>query len=706
MTTSLGILLILSAAVGPSRAIEARLTPIAPAIDGVLEPLWQQGDSATEFVQMTPEEGEPSTEKTTVYVLYTRDALYVAFRCLSSIPVQAWVEPWDEGSGDGVGVYLDTFGDRRTGYGFWVNARGVQGDQILSNDGRTQDDSWDGVWSAAARIYGWGYAVEIRIPFRTLRYRKGLEAWGVNFARYIFGRAEMSYWSPMRRAEGLRISRFGRLRGIQPGVWGKHLELYPVSFLRYDRLPTLHQTRPGAGLDFTWAPSSQDVLNLTVNPDFGEVEADPYQVNLSRYRLYYPERRPFFIEGQELFRVFQPTGFLSGPLIRLLYTRNIGKRLPTGKEIPILAGLKAVRRSAPWEGGLFLAATPEVEDELFREPQAIYGVLRLKRSVRGNSTIGLFAGTKEAFPPSAGHTRVLAGDFTYRSPRLVVQSVLSGAQVNGDRDGLLSLHFFYNGDPWIAGGNFTYIGSRYDINELGFVGLPGYRALSLMAGAQLYPRKGPIRQMFAFGGSDRSREFDEPTDTYGAFLGFSLLFRNLWGISVNGRLGKGYEQGTSYSSRFFHANLWSDWTRNLQGGAYFSGGYGYNYRRGGFGWHLWWGGFLRYKVSPSLQLTLSSDNLRELDEKGHLLGRTWILRPRLTYSLTRRLHLSLYSEAVTEGTAALSPDRIRLGGLISWQLAPKSWLYLAVNDLEERQSTTYTPAERIALLKLRYLFYF
>ncbi|MGC9337790.1 MAG: carbohydrate binding family 9 domain-containing protein, partial [Candidatus Cloacimonadia bacterium] len=262
-----------------------------PIIDGNLESIWTYGDSIITFTQWSPHEGQESTESTKVYIVYDEENIYIAFRCVDSQPDEMSINivPRDcPSSGDIIWIMLDTFGDKNTAYEFGVNAAGVPIDDKLSDDGRVTDVTWDGVWYSATQITDYGYNVEMKIPFKTLRFKPGLTEWGINFFRYISRKNETDTWAPIRQSEGLRVSRCGILKGIHPGKQGLHLEVYPVALGRYET----GKTSPEIGLDLNWSlPSSY--FAITTYPDFAQIEADPYTINLSKYELYFDERRPF-----------------------------------------------------------------------------------------------------------------------------------------------------------------------------------------------------------------------------------------------------------------------------------------------------------------------------------------------------------------------------------------------------------------------------
>ncbi len=695
------------------KQVEAVYTSTAPVIDGRLEDVWFQAKPVTDFVQQEPDEGEPASESTEVYVLYDDANLYVAFRCYQE-KVKAWVSSWDNAYGDRVSLYLDTFGDQRTSYGFEVNALGVQEDFLITNDGRSYDDSWDGIWIAEARITPDGYVVEMAIPFKSLRYKEGLETWGVNFRRRINAKDETDYWAPMSRTEGLRVSKFGTLVGLHPRVMGRYLEIYPVGLVRNDKYAdTPSETRPHVGLDLTWSPGPQTQVNFTFNPDFGEVEADPYKVNLSKYRLFFEEKRPFFTEGSEYFRVRSMTGMNMGPMIYFFYSRNVGRKLWTGEEVPISMGAKFTHKSTRWEIGYLLVRTEPKTSEIDSEPLAYFSVFRPKYTLFGNSTLGLFLGTKES-PTVHAHTRVASMDLNLMSSTTVFRVIGAVADIQpfGDSQRTLGkyadVNYTYQGRTWLSMVGLTYIDDKFDINELGFVGLPGVLSVGFFGGPMFFPKTGPIRALMLGAGGGMFREFSEGVNEYslGLFLG-NLQLRNLWGGGGNISLGKSYEQGRYYTDVNLNLNIHSPFTGDLSGGLWSWFGYGYNYRRQYFAWKGNIGTWTNYALNPSTHLSLDTRTVIEFKPDRSLEDVTFIVTPRFTWNVTRDLQVSSYVEAVTTRTSG-EVGRVRIGGLLKWRVAPKSWFYIALNDLESRDTTTqqFTSQERIALVKIRYLFYF
>jgi len=367
-------------------------------IDGIIDPVWDQADSVSDFVQHEPYYDKKPSRKTTAKLITTEKALYCLIYCEEDKKnIQQRTGKLDDFGGDVVSLMLDTFGDKRTAYKFAVSASGIRSDCRLLDDARNRDYSWDGVWFSAAKTYDWGFAVEMEIPYRSIQYDEKLNEWGLDFDRWIPARSEDVYWCRYVENEGQRVSKFGRLifEDFKPSVKGLNLEIFPVGISKavYQQ-DGKYDVQSNAGIDIFYNPSQRLTYQLTANPDFAQIEADPFTFNISRYESYFNERRPFFTQGNE---VFMPsgrernTGFYR-PL-ELFYSRRIGKKLLDGSEVPLLLGTKAFGRIRDWEYGGFLAMTGEkdyIEDGApQKELQAVFGSARFKKQILGNSSIGV-----------------------------------------------------------------------------------------------------------------------------------------------------------------------------------------------------------------------------------------------------------------------------------------------------------------------------
>ena len=321
----------------PKVASAIRAVRGAPELDGVLDDqVWARAPVATDFIQRDPDEGEPGTERTEVRVVYTDAALYVGVRAFDSNPEQiaAQLTRRDESSpSDWIGVQIDSYHDRRTAFQFSVNPAGVKRDSYLFDDNNS-DNSWDAVWDVATSRDSQGWTAEFRIPFSQLRFSKAPEnVFGFNVFRFINRRNEMQQWKLRpKNASGI-VSLFGDLVGIRGVEPRRRVEILPYTVLTDARSPsetgnpfaTGLNRQAAMGADVNIGITSALTLTATFNPDFGQVEADAAEVNLTAFETFFPEKRPFFNEGLDIFQ-FTITG---GDREQLFYTRRIG-RAPQG----------------------------------------------------------------------------------------------------------------------------------------------------------------------------------------------------------------------------------------------------------------------------------------------------------------------------------------------------------------------------------------
>lgn len=416
------------------KTAEARKTVTAiPAggaivIDGVLsEPAWQTA-GATGFTQSDPLDGRPETEATTVWVAYDRDFIYVAARLSDRNPelVASRLGRRDDMVESDWFIFgFDPYYDRRSGYFFAVNPAGGIVDGTLYND-ETKDPTWDGIWDSAARVDASGWAVEARIPFAQLRFkRKDAYVWGVNFQRDIKRKNETSYYAWRPKEESGFVSRFADLVGMREIDPGRRIELSPFLGGRSVFEPSVpgNPYRTGsavsgnAGLDLKVGLKSNLTLDLSANPDFGQVEVDPAVINITDQETYYQEKRPFFIEGASIFNfgrggpnVYKSFGWTDPGIF---YSRRIGRKPQGGYggagfvDLPdfatILGAAKVTGKVGQgFDVGLVGAVTAEefaeidldgARSEALIEPLTTYGVVRgLKEFGDGGSGLG-FIGT-------------------------------------------------------------------------------------------------------------------------------------------------------------------------------------------------------------------------------------------------------------------------------------------------------------------------
>ncbi len=388
------------------------------AIDGRLdEPQWQTAPRQTGFVERFPKDNSAPTFQTSFAVLYDDKAIYVGIWAHDDHPglIRALLTRRDvDAPADTVVIGIDSYHDRRTAYSFQLDAAGVQRDLIVFDD-TNLDDTWDAVWTGDAAITKDGWTAEFRIPLNQLRFADGdNHEWGFQVVRNIGRLNEQSAWSPWPRSTPQIVSKFGVLEGIGKLVHSQRLELLPYATAGVDLAPTdpLNQHvsgRFGAGLDFKYGLGHAFTLSGTINPDFGQVEADPSLINLTPNQLYFVEKRPFFLEGIDLFKL--PSGIGMPVFEGQFYSRRIGAappneptdydyvNWPVATTIYGAAKLTGKTRSG-WSVGLLDAVTGAdrasfIDDDGVRHdpvvaPLSNYAVGRVKRDFNnGETTVGL-----------------------------------------------------------------------------------------------------------------------------------------------------------------------------------------------------------------------------------------------------------------------------------------------------------------------------
>ncbi len=308
-------------------------------IDGKLnEPAWQSVKWENKFVQHVPHEGKPPHQQTEFSLLYDEHNLYIAIKAIDKSPdsISLRMTRRDIMDGDQVGIAFDTYNDKRTAFIFAVTAVGVKADWVMSNDGENEDFSWDPIWWVKTNKNEGGWTAEMRIPLTQLRFKQeGQQLWGLQVFRQIFRKEELSFWQPMKRGSAGMVSQFGTMNGLKNIQSKKTLDIMPYVVARTDRYekepenPFLQSGKKNsldAGLDAKIGLTNFLTLDLTVNPDFGQVEADPSEVNLTTQETFFPEKRPFFIEGKNILQYKLMFGDGDLAYDGLFYSRRIGSR--------------------------------------------------------------------------------------------------------------------------------------------------------------------------------------------------------------------------------------------------------------------------------------------------------------------------------------------------------------------------------------------
>lgn len=472
---------------------QPRLTacPLAPGeevqVDGRLDdPVWARAEAAFGFVQHDPERRGPASVPTVFKVAYDQDALYLAAACWEDDPAdlaRRLARRDDIESSDFVSIYLDPYHDRLTGYNFRVTADGVQEDHYLFDD-TDRDPDWDAVWQAETTMDESGWYLEVRIPFRALRFRPRAEmTWGLQVYRWLHGRAEDTGWATWDRELSGFVSRWGTLTGLRGIENPRALEVVPylAAGLTDPARPDVPDERLERyfnwGADLKYNLTSALTAQLTVQPDFGQVEADPALLNLSPFETFFAEKRPFFVEGAR---------FFEHPEFDLFYSRRIGTGEP-GSRIRAagkLTGKLGGRTSVAVLGALTDVTHPEQVHNPFADSRRTtgYAVARLERDLAGGAHrlgimgTGVFRENGGLDAPSGHHDATSGGvdwdltfaDRTYALRGSAVATVLDpdGAARTGTAG---NLELVKQGGIWRGGLSGRFESDRFDPNDLGFL---------------------------------------------------------------------------------------------------------------------------------------------------------------------------------------------------------------------------------------------
>jgi len=321
------------------KTVNAVYTDTPPEIDGLMnDTCWNKAAWATGFVQIQPQENKQPSQQTSFKILFDDNNLYLLIRAFDTDPgkISRIISRRDNFTGDYVEVDIDSYSDKQTAFSFVASASGSKSDMTITDDGNNEDTSWNPIWFLKTSIDDQGWIAEIKIPLSQLRFDKNeVQTWGLQITRQLFRNQERSTWQYIPKGSPGTVHLFGEIHGIKRVSSGKRLELMPFTLARMEHFKreegnpfmTGKSYGASAGLDGKAAISNNFMLDFSFNPDFGQVEADPSEVNLTAFETYFSERRPFFVEGKNIFQ-FQPTNtIVIGNMYQdnLFYSRRIGR---------------------------------------------------------------------------------------------------------------------------------------------------------------------------------------------------------------------------------------------------------------------------------------------------------------------------------------------------------------------------------------------
>ncbi len=535
----------------PRPKATALRTDQPPQVDGDLnDPVWQLASPLTDFVQSRPLTGAPATEKTVVWFAYDQRALYLAAMCYDSDPnglfISSLKQDFSSGTSDVFGIALDTYLDRRNGFMFLVNPGGALKDVQLFDDSRSENQAWEGPIRVETTRADSGWTVEMEIPFSTLRFNPSDEdqTWGLQILRRIRRKAEDTFWAPLDRRDQIhKMSKAGTLTGFRDVRPGLNLQVKP--YLVADNVtgtlaaPDGSDTRGDFGLDVKLGLTPGLTLDVTYNTDFAQVEVDQEQVNLTRFPLFFPEKREFFVENSGTFAFGDQSerSYRTGVSLRdftLFHSRRIGLD-EGGRPIPILGGARVTGRTGGFEVGMLNLVTQSDGER----PSENFSVLRARRGLFGNSDAGFLLVNRqgigaevegyEAFNRSAGfdvNLRPLPSLLVAPYVALTSSPDAAGNQLAG------RMWVGWRDDLWDASAFWRHIGDDFD-PAVGFVRRRGIRQRYLTVGLHPRPPIRNVQEVNPYVEIDEIRDLNSVVATRTRTVGFDVSFVDGSSIGLN-----------------------------------------------------------------------------------------------------------------------------------------------------------------------------
>jgi hypothetical protein len=722
------------------------------SIDGRLEEsAWYAAEHAGNFIEKEPYPLVPSSEKTEFAILYDDENVYAGFWCWDSDPdkIVQQLNPRNTSSPDNVQIFFDTYHDQRTGYKFTISPTGVQMDELRYDDVK-RDLNWNGVWYSAAHVDDRGWYAEARIPLYNLRFRENREQiWGVNVLRHISKNASRAQWKPHlpEWENSTRMSTLGDLVGIGAVKSGRMFEVRPYGVTGFaETLTTEAERKIGSGFDLRFTPSSNLTADLTINPDFAQVDADVLVINLTRFPTRFGELRPFFTERTNIFNT----------PIEQFYSRRIGARGD------IIAGGKITGRSEKGLSyGVLAAASGKSpfssfqNNVQFRE-EADFAVARVKKDLFSSSSVGILAATKEE---QGRYNRTLGMDGSFvltRNHLLDIQIAKGSTEAFKKRDMAYYNRLQITGDVFGFIAEANRVEPFFDINRIGFMQKEMFRGWNAATGElRVSPRinKHRLRRInallaFNFWQDMFTDEYLnawlienpelEPAPAFGALLTgenggrtisdgmresenwqlqgeLNFQFLNEAGLSLSASRFRDTEVIGRYSGKTWEVQFT---TRPASLGATFeanagiSGGDYYNFTQKYAGSHRTASISGNGRLAKSTLTRLQGEFTRTYAPDSRRDGQFWQLSSYTTFMFNKdfylRLHLQGHFET-TYHTEKISLNDYILSWLLSWQYRPGAFFFIAYNEgrLDETdglQSRKFFFRDRTLVVKLSYFF--
>lgn len=677
---------------------EAYELPISKAtapilIDGIVdEPDWLQSVTATDFFMVTPMDTSRAKVRTEVKMTYDDDNLYLLAICYHALPgpyiVESLRRDFNFGKNDNFLLFMDTFDDQTNGFSFGANAAGAQWDGLMYEGGKV-DLNWDNKWESVVKNYEDKWIFEAAIPFKTIRYKKGITKWGVNFSRLDLKTTEKSSWAPVpRQFPSAALAFSGSLVWDNPPKdAGVNISVIPyvlggLSKDYENETPT--SNRGEAGLDVKVAVTSSLNLDLTINPDFSQVDVDRQVTNLDRFELFFPERRQFFLENGDMFNNF---GYLT---IRPFFSRRIGL------SAPIQAGARLSGKiDKNWRIAMMDMQTGKVEKDQL--PAQNFAVMALQRRVFARSNIGILVVNKESlnYNPEevtsgnvySEYNRNLGFEYNLASSNNLWTGkalfLKSFSPQKTEKDYTYAGNLQFASRKLIVSGQYEYVGSGYTA-EVGYVPRTNYIRTNPQASYLFFPKG---KTILSHGPKFATSIFFDPSfkqtdsETYLAYL---FNFRKLSTLTMwvahdyvkllspfdptnSGKdsLATGSEHSWNSTGLEFFSRPQRTLTYSL------SGRYG-GYYADGTRLFLSWD--IGYRIQPYVSLLLSSsyNDIRLPDPWGR--NTFWLVGPRIDITFTNKIFWTTFLQYNEQ------KDNVNLNTRFQWRYRPASDLFIVYTD--------------------------
>jgi Domain of unknown function (DUF5916) len=692
------LLIFISFSVFPQKKNEAYKLQMQRAkaplvIDGILdEPDWLAADVATNFYMITPMDTSTAKVRTDVRMTYDSDNLYLIAVNYHALPgpyvVESLRRDFAFGKNDNFLLFMDPFEDLTNGFSFGANAAGAQWDGIMYEGGKV-DLSWDNKWVSQVKNYEDKWVFEMAVPFKSIRYKKGITEWGINFSRLDLKTTEKSSWAPVpRQFPSASLAYTGTLMwDAPPPQVGANISVIPYvlggSSKDYEK-DTPTEYRKEIGADVKIALSSSINLDLTVNPDFSQVDVDRQVTNLDRYELFFPERRQFFLENGDIFANF---GY---PTIRPFFSRRIGLNVPI-KYGARLSG----RLNKNWRIGAMDMQTGKVEETDL--PEQNFAVISLQRRVFARSNIGMIFINKQSlnYTPSTDPDVPTYSQYN-RNLGLEYNLASSNNMWTGKALFLKSFKPENNGDDFTQAANLTYASRKWNVTwqheyvgknylaEVGYVPRQGYIRLNPQVGKLFFPKS---KHILSHGPKFNSSMFFDTsmksTDSE-TYLVYGINFRkqnvlNAWVSNDYVKLLRPFDPTNSGKDTLATG---SEHQWNAFGFEYTSKPqsvftYAFTTRYGGYyenGTRLNFTTDIGYRFQPYVSLSLSSSyNEIRMPEPW---GKTtfWLVGPRIDVTMTNKLFFTAFAQYNEQ------QNNVNLNTRVQWRYRPASDLFIVYTD--------------------------